>query len=602
MDTRHIRRILMTLLMLAMLTLPALPAFAEEIKASGQLELYIDGKLPPSPKLITSKASETVQDVLTKGLKAQKSKIDIKKFNLSPNEFQVVYQDLMNNSPDLFFVGNSYSYWSDGSNVTALEPTYRYSGTDLQNRIAAYEKSVNEIVEDAKKADTLIGRMLRANEYFCTHFEYDKGYQIYSADLLFSQKKGVCQAYMLGYKAVLDRLGVTSIAVPSNPLNHIWNLVKLDGSWYHIDPTWNDPLVNNADVPLGAFHHNFLRSDAGMRATDHTTWDPIPYSATSTKYDDAFWIDNSTPLTVLGSTVYYTTFDQNSWKATVRSHDFGTGASSSLYSYSPTFYNSWGLPCCANDYRVYFAIGHEVYSVDKNGEKLRLEYTLDKTNRKVYRMTMEGSLLTMFISTSDPATGDVITVDLTIPFTIDLPDGIAMTPGETLAMPMTFTPEPKDPPILAHASSRPEIVSVDANGVLTAIAPGTATVMTAYSEDYYDTTTVTVCCENTICLPSAVKEISDEAFTGVGAEYVEIPETATTIGHGAFSQSDALLFINLPDSLTSIAEDAFDGSDNVTVLCSDGCFAHDYTHSCGVAHIVLKPEITLTPASVLGGY
>ena len=36
--------------------------------------------------------------------------------------------------------------------------------------------------------------------------------------------------------------------------------------------------------------------------------------------------------------------------------------------------------------------------------------------------------------------GDVITVDLSIPFTINLPDGIAMTPGETLAMPMTFTP------------------------------------------------------------------------------------------------------------------------------------------------------------------
>lgn len=597
MNIRFFRRALIMLLTLIMLT--AASAFAETLHTDGHLELYIDGKLPPSNPIILSKGTDTIEDVLTAGLKAQKNKIDIAKFKLTPNEFHVVYQDLMNNSPDLFFVGNGYSYWTSGNKVTALEPTYRYKGGDLKNRIAAYEESVNEIVEDAKKADTIIGQMLRANEYFCLNFEYDLSYNIYSPDLLFSQGKGVCQAYMLGYKAVLDRLGVTSVAVPSNALNHIWNLVNLNGNWYHIDVTWNDPVP---DVPLGAFHHNFLRSDAGIRSTDHTQWDPICYSATSTKYDDAFWIDNNTPLTVIGSKAYYTSFDQGNWEATIHSYDFSTDSTSDLYSYTPSSYNSWGLSCCANNYRVYFPIGNEVYSVDKNGEHLHLEYTLEKAGRKIYRIIIDDTHLTLYYSSSSMYNGDIITVDLQIPFTMDLPAGIAMTPGQTFPIVINLDPPPKYPPDIAYASSRPQIVSVDQNGNLTAIAPGTATIMAAYSEDTFDTTTVTVCCTNTLCIPSAVKEISDESFTGTGAQQIDIPDNATTIGHGAFSQSDTLLFVDLPDSLTSIATDAFDGSSNVTIICSDDSFAHTIIHNCGISHIALQPEIALTPAGVLEEY
>lgn len=49
----------------------------------------------------------------------------------------------------------------------------------------------------------------------------------------------------------------------------MWNLVKLDGTWYHADPTWDDPVP---DVPGRAQYHYFLKSDKTM-AKDHT-WVP----------------------------------------------------------------------------------------------------------------------------------------------------------------------------------------------------------------------------------------------------------------------------------------------------------------------------------------
>lgn len=598
MNTRIIRRLLFLVLALALF---AVPAAADMQLAQGQVDLYAEGKLPPAPPVspVSTKAA-TIESVIIDGLMAQSDYIDVSDFGLTLQEFVTIYQNLLNNSPDLFFVAGRFSYYYSGDYVMALVPEYKYSGAELDSRIAAYNATVNAIVADAKKASTAVGQMLRANEYFCLNYEYDQSYSIYSPELLFSEKTGVCQAYMLGYKAVLDRLGITSTAVPSDPLNHIWNLVNLGGSWYHIDVTWNDPLVNSADVPLGAFHEHFLRSDSGIVSTGHTSWNTIPYSATSTKYDRAFWIDLAVPLTVLGSKVYYNTMNTSTYKATLRSYDLSSSSVTNYYTYSPGGYSSWGVPACANDYRIYFPINHEVYSVDMSGANLRLEYTHGDTSKSILRMVMNDNELTMFLSSSSATVGEIITVELDAPLSMTInPANITMFPGETAALPIALSPAPSEMPVFAYASSRPQIVSIDAAGMLTAIAPGTATIMAAYNTDIFATATVTVTCDQTLVLPENTVEIRDGAFLAVPAQQAILPDGVASIGSGAFSGSDTLLFVNLPDNLAAIAGDAFEGSDNVTLILNAGTAAHEAVKTLGTAYIALEPETVLTVEDVL---
>ena len=59
---------------------------------------------------------------------------------------------------------------------------------------------------------------------------------------------GVCEAYTRTFKAILDRLGipcvcVTGIYSPKSTINepHIWNYVQIDGKWYGVDVTHDDP-------------------------------------------------------------------------------------------------------------------------------------------------------------------------------------------------------------------------------------------------------------------------------------------------------------------------------------------------------------------------
>jgi hypothetical protein len=41
----------------------------------------------------------------------------------------------------------------------------------------------------------------------------------------------------------LNYFGIPNFKVTSE--NHVWNAVYVDGKWYHLDLTWDDPILSN---------------------------------------------------------------------------------------------------------------------------------------------------------------------------------------------------------------------------------------------------------------------------------------------------------------------------------------------------------------------
>ena len=36
----------------------------------------------------------------------------------------------------------------------------------------------------------------------------------------------------------------------ADEIDHAWNLVELDGKWYHLDATWDDPMPDQGEDAL----------------------------------------------------------------------------------------------------------------------------------------------------------------------------------------------------------------------------------------------------------------------------------------------------------------------------------------------------------------
>ncbi|MFJ7738241.1 DUF5050 domain-containing protein [Lysinibacillus sp. NPDC097287] len=84
---------------------------------------------------------------------------------------------------------------------------------------------------------------------------------------LINDETAVCQAYALLTYRLFKVAGLETDYVYgfSGDQLHAWNLVKVDGSWYHVDTTWNDTEPNE---PYAISYEYFLLNDAQI-SVDH---------------------------------------------------------------------------------------------------------------------------------------------------------------------------------------------------------------------------------------------------------------------------------------------------------------------------------------------
>ena len=97
---------------------------------------------------------------------------------------------------------------------------------------------------------------------------------------------GNCLGYSTTFQLLMDLCGVECVTVVGAAFgsteDHAWNMVKLDGAWYCVDVTWDDPTMGNANSVMN--HRYFNVTSQHMRDTDHQ-WDYLYVpEATATHY------------------------------------------------------------------------------------------------------------------------------------------------------------------------------------------------------------------------------------------------------------------------------------------------------------------------------
>ena len=90
----------------------------------------------------------------------------------------------------------------------------------------------------------------------------------------------ICSGYAKAYKLLLDAVGIENTLLTGktsedggDPVAHIWNAVKLNGAWYYVDVTWDDPIMENDGAGLPLSSHNYFNVTDAMLAPTHSDYE-----------------------------------------------------------------------------------------------------------------------------------------------------------------------------------------------------------------------------------------------------------------------------------------------------------------------------------------
>ena len=105
------------------------------------------------------------------------------------------------------------------------------------------------------------------HDYIINNTKYDANTskEKYTAYDLIVTHTAICGGYSDIMSIFLNTIGITNYKIASE--NHIWNLVNLDGKWYHLDSTWDDPVSENGEQYL--IHNFFLISTSDLLSIDN---------------------------------------------------------------------------------------------------------------------------------------------------------------------------------------------------------------------------------------------------------------------------------------------------------------------------------------------
>ncbi|MBE6599059.1 MAG: hypothetical protein E7638_06420 [Ruminococcaceae bacterium] len=193
-----------------------------------------------------------------------------------------IYADLTDNAPELVWLKGPISYRYNDDTITSAAFNYVMSPEEGAAARALFDSEIEYIVSLCDKTASEAELALFVHDYFIASYGYDSSYTFYEAHELFANRRGVCQAYSMAYAAVLRRLGMDAVVISSDDMNHAWNLVKVDGEWYHVDLVYDDPT---ADRPGRVLHEHFLLSDKAI-SDDHYGWNS-PVKCTSDRFDNS---------------------------------------------------------------------------------------------------------------------------------------------------------------------------------------------------------------------------------------------------------------------------------------------------------------------------
>jgi transglutaminase/protease-like cytokinesis protein 3 len=241
--------------------------------------LFVTAPIEASAKTYTTQ--EEVFSIIKKNLLAHKqeftiemNKATMKKIGTKSDLFALsTAKDDKNTSKDGDYLKSSVKSWRTGWSWGSLGDTASLT----------FSAEYRTTVKQEKTLDTKIGSVLKAldledatdykkvkaiHDYIIKRTSYDQTLKKHTAYNALINKSSVCEGYALAAYRMFTDAGIECriITGTAGGGSHAWNIVKVNGKWYNIDLTWDDPIMSSGEQVLR--YDYFLKNEKEFN--DHT--------------------------------------------------------------------------------------------------------------------------------------------------------------------------------------------------------------------------------------------------------------------------------------------------------------------------------------------
>lgn len=205
--------------------------------------------------------------------------------NQDTEEVVAAFSRVLAEHPELFWVRNGYS-WTETTEgfhkSLVFRPITEEDMDAVPGKAAALDAAAEAVLAGIGAEATDYEKALYVHDWLVTNTEYDQaaydavlsaeGAALFDSETAYGclvEHDAICSGYAQAFQLLMQRMGVECLRVTGDKVDgelHAWNCVCLDGDWYYVDVTWDDPVFEE-DAAYVVSHEFFCVTEEELRRT-----------------------------------------------------------------------------------------------------------------------------------------------------------------------------------------------------------------------------------------------------------------------------------------------------------------------------------------------
>ncbi len=226
-----------------------------------------DGKFQKYAYSHLNDAEKAAYDLIEEAVLSFKPDVSVEHLHLDKGCVDKLVDYVRRDHPEICWIGKtSYQSLQSSGLLTDFHFDYCLTKEEAEARQAEIDKAVPLFMEgvtddlcDYDAALTIYENIIRLADYDVEGLKESekskpdgsKPDDLRSVYGMLVNRKGVCVGYAKATQYLLNQMGIncTMVTGMGEKDLHAWNLVELEGDWYYMDTTWDDPVCEKSNKP-----------------------------------------------------------------------------------------------------------------------------------------------------------------------------------------------------------------------------------------------------------------------------------------------------------------------------------------------------------------